>query len=180
MSNYGAKCATVGQTCSESWGSQTALSGSDLRCPLSVTISPVEDWQKESDDDLRGGKWGVPLRGWELWAEEEDIVVWHFWRKTWASELHCKRHKTDCCPTSQLNGERHRFGIENSPLCSCESGAIETVDHYLTNCPKYDQQRSKLMRGVGVGGMWIDKLLGDINLVKHTLEYVRDTQRFDF
>src|SRR5204863_1351195 len=56
------------------------------------------------------------------------------------------RLRTGHCSVNQY---LHRFGIEDSPLCSCESGAIEAVDHYVTNCPKYDQQRSKLMRGVG-------------------------------
>src|SRR5437762_8196726 len=48
-----------------------------------------------------------------------------------------------------VNQYLHPFEIKDSPLCSCESGAIETVNHYLINCSKYDQQRSKLMRRVG-------------------------------
>jgi hypothetical protein len=74
----------------------------------------------------------------------------------------------------------HGFRIKNSSLCLCESGAIETVDHYLTNCPRYDRQRQKLIRDVGVGGIRIENLLGDAKLVNFTLEYVKNTCRFNF
>jgi ribonuclease HI len=79
-----------------------------------------------------------------------------------------------------LNQYLHRFGIEESPFCSCNSGAIETVDHYLIHCSKYDRQRSKLIRNAGIDGMWVEKLLGEPKLIKYTLEYVKETGRFPF
>jgi hypothetical protein len=79
-----------------------------------------------------------------------------------------------------LNQYLHRFGIEESPTCECNSEVIETVDHYLINCPKYDRQRHKLIKNVGIGGMWVEKLLGNTSSVKHTLEYIKDTKRFNF
>jgi len=51
-------------------------------------------------------------------------------------------------------------------MCECDSEVIETVDHYLINCPKYDRQRHKLIKNVGIGGMWVEKLLGDTSRVK--------------
>jgi hypothetical protein len=38
----------------------------------------------------------------------------------------------------------------------------------------------ELVKKVGIGGMWIEKLLGYPNLVKHTLEYIKNTIRFEF
>jgi len=79
-----------------------------------------------------------------------------------------------------LNQYLHRFGIVDSPLCACNSGAIENVEHFLIHCPKYDRQRATLMKEVGIGGMWVEKLLGYSKFVTHTLEYVKSTKRFDF
>jgi len=85
--------------------------------------------------------------------------------------------RTGHCP---LNHYLHHLGIEDSSQCTCGSGAIESVEHYLLHCPKYDRQRAALTRKVGIGGMWIEKLLGNPKLVKHTLEFVSSTKRFSF
>ena len=37
-----------------------------------------------------------------------------------------------------------------------------------------------LIKKVGIGGMWIEKLLGDVNLVNHMLEYMKNIKRFKF
>ena len=68
----------------------------------------------------------------------------------------------------------------SSPRCDCGNGAEETVRHYLLHCLQYDRQRAKLRRKVGVGGMQVEKLLGYGEMVKHTMEYVIETRRFDF
>ena len=69
-----------------------------------------------------------------------------------------------------LNQYLHRFHHEESPECSCGSGASETVEHFLLHCPKYDKERDKLIKNVGVGGMWIEKLLGYPKFIKFTLD----------
>jgi len=79
-----------------------------------------------------------------------------------------------------LNQYLYRFGHEESPMCDCDSGAIESVQHYLLYCPKYERQHAKLMKKVGIGGMWVEKLLGYPEMVEHTLEYVRETKRLKF
>lgn len=76
-----------------------------------------------------------------------------------------------------LNQYLHRFGHVESPMCECGSGAIENVEHFLIHCPRYDMHRARLVRKVGVGGMWMEKLLGYQSLIPHTLEYVRETGR---
>ncbi len=42
---------------------------------------------------------------------------------------------------SSLNYDLFRKSIVDSPLCTC--GAEETVDHYLTSCPRYQLQRQE-------------------------------------
>jgi len=69
----------------------------------------------------------------------------------------------------------HRFKIKDSPYCECGNGK-ETVEHYLLECRKYNEQRKKLRREVGPGRMRIEKLLGYPKLVKHTLEFVANTK----
>jgi len=79
-----------------------------------------------------------------------------------------------------LNQYLHRFGIEESPLCSCGNGAEETVEHFLIHCPLFDKERSKLMKKVGIGGMWVEKLLGYPKFIPFTLDFVEETGRFVF
>src|SRR5579859_2960008 len=79
-----------------------------------------------------------------------------------------------------LNQYLHRFGIEESPLCECGNGAIENVEHYLLHCPRYDRQRSKLRKKVGIGGMRIEKLLSYPEFINSALEFVKETGSFQF
>ena len=78
-----------------------------------------------------------------------------------------------------LNQYLHRFNIEDDPKCSCRD-AIETVAHYLLRCGNYDKEREKLRKEVGIGSMRVEKLLGYPKLIKHTLEYIKNTGRFTF
>ena len=41
-------------------------------------------------------------------------------------------------------------------------------------------QRAKLVEEAGAGEMRIEKLLGSIKHIKFTLEYIRETERFEF
>src|SRR5438876_73717 len=86
--------------------------------------------------------------------------------------VHLARLRTGHCNLRQYN---HRFGREDYPYCECGDGSIENVEHYLLSCRKYDQQREKLRRNVGFGGMWVENLLGQPRLIKHTLEFVERT-----
>jgi hypothetical protein len=57
---------------------------------------------------------------------------------------------------------------------------VESVEHYLLHCPNYDQERAKLIKKVGIEGMWIEKLLGYPKFVNHKLDFVKETKRFVF
>src|SRR5439155_8361368 len=74
-----------------------------------------------------------------------------------------------------LNYYLHRFGKRNSPYCECGMGK-ETVEHYLLECRKYNEQRRRLRNQVGPGRMRAEKLLGYPKLIKHTIQYVIATK----
>jgi hypothetical protein len=46
-------------------------------------------------------------------------------------------------------------------------------------CPNNKEQRKELRKNLGTWKMRIDKLLGDIKLLKHTMEYINATGRMD-
>ena len=62
-------------------------------------------------------------------------------------------------------------------MCECKEGK-ETVEHFLLKCGRYERERDKLRRDVGVEGMRIAKLLGDPELVRSTITFIEDTRRF--
>jgi hypothetical protein len=47
-------------------------------------------------------------------------------------------------------------------------------------CPKYEKARDQMRKKVGVGGMKLEKLLGDHRRIKDTLEFIEGTERFEF
>jgi hypothetical protein len=59
-------------------------------------------------------------------------------------------------------------------------GFSETVHHFLLVCPKYEKERDKLRKKVGVGGMKLEKLLGDHRRIKDALEFIESAGRFEF
>ena len=77
-----------------------------------------------------------------------------------------------------LNHYLHRFHISDTPHCECGAGK-ETVEHFLLQCPRYIKQREPLRKEVGMRNMRVDKLLGDLKLVKHTMEYIKSTNRLE-
>ena len=76
-----------------------------------------------------------------------------------------------------LNEYLHRFNIIETPECEC-GAEKETVDHYLSNCELYDEERDALKRSVGAQGMRSSILLGDTQIIKQTMEYMEKTGRF--
>ena len=64
-----------------------------------------------------------------------------------------------------------------SPGCG---GAEETVHHFLMMRPKYQRLRDGMRKEVGVGGMKMEKLLGDSRRIKDMVKFIESTDRFDF
>jgi len=77
-----------------------------------------------------------------------------------------------------LNHYLHRFGKRNSPYCECGMGK-ETVEHYLLECRRFKQQRKKMIKDIGKGRLNIERLLGQPQMIKHTVEFIRSTKRFE-
>ena len=77
-----------------------------------------------------------------------------------------------------LNKYLYRIGKKDSPECTCEHG-IESVEHYLLECPNYQEQRAELREAVKPGDMTVAKLLGNCKTFKHTMEYIRATGRME-
>ena len=65
-------------------------------------------------------------------------------------------------------------------MCGCGSGTIENMEHFLIHCLQYERQYARLRKQVGIGGMWIEKLLGDPELVQYMLDFIKNIKRFDF
>ena len=78
-----------------------------------------------------------------------------------------------------LNHYLHRFNIIEDPTCAC-GDAQETVTHFLLVCSLHEREQDKLRRKVGIGGMRVERLLGDPRRIKHTIEFIERVGRFDF
>jgi hypothetical protein len=55
-----------------------------------------------------------------------------------------------------------------------------TATSYTAPDTTESRQHAKLTRKVGVGEIRIEKLLGSHGMVRNTLEYIKETKRFDF
>ena len=89
----------------------------------------------------------------------------------WITRLH-----TGQC---SLNKYVSRFHITDDSTCACGESE-ETEERYLLQCEKFDRQRDRLRREVGVEGMRTQKLLGVPKLINHTISYIEETERFNF
>jgi hypothetical protein len=52
------------------------------------------------------------------------------------------------------------------------------VEHFILDCPNYKVQRKELKKMIGTWKM-IDRLLGDITLIPHRVEYIKTTKRME-
>jgi len=77
-----------------------------------------------------------------------------------------------------LNKYLYRIGKKDSPECTCKHG-IESVEHYLLECPKYQAQRAELREVVKPGDITVAKLLKNCKTFKQTMEYIRATERME-
>ena len=78
-----------------------------------------------------------------------------------------------------LNEYQYRFGYKDEP--TCEYGEEnENIEHFLLKYRKYINQRVILVKEIGTGGMRLEKLLGNMKYTKFVLEFIRETNRFEF
>jgi hypothetical protein len=64
-------------------------------------------------------------------------------------------------------------------ICQCRN-ARETGYHFLIVCQNHEKLRDKIRKEVGETGMKMEILLGDYRRIKHTVEFIEGTGRFDF
>jgi len=79
-----------------------------------------------------------------------------------------------------LNQYLARFKITDDAKCPKCNEANKTVKHFLLVCPEYERKRDKLRRTVGIGGMRVDKMLGDVRRIEDTIQFIEPTKRFNF
>jgi hypothetical protein len=78
-----------------------------------------------------------------------------------------------------VNQYLHRCNITLEPQCLCGQ-AIETGAHFLLQCNNYKEEQQELRKAVGVDGMKVEKLLGDLKKIRAVLDYVEKTEQFGF
>jgi hypothetical protein len=55
----------------------------------------------------------------------------------------------------------------------------ETVEHYLLECRKYKEQRKKIIKDIGKGRLNTERLLGQPQMIKHMVEFIKNTKRLE-
>jgi len=55
----------------------------------------------------------------------------------------------------------------------------ETMEHYLLKYQQFKQQRKKMIKDIGKGRLNIERLLGQPQMIKHTVEFIKSTKRFE-
>jgi len=124
-----------------------------------TTQSSRAQWIARRTSMPRGNKAGIQIYG-ELTRKQATTLA---------------RLRTGHCG---LNSYLHRFNIIEDPACDC-GHKFETVQHYLLDCKNYKAPRDKLRMKVGCRNMRLQKLLGSTRYIKHMLQYVEETGRFN-
>ena len=95
------------------------------------------------------------------------------------------KHRNSCAILTQLrtghcglNGYLSKVKKIESAKCDYCGYEKETVEHFLLECPQFQEQRIILRRKVGTRQMVMASLLGNKEVAKATLEYVTSTRRF--
>src|SRR5436190_19122300 len=78
-----------------------------------------------------------------------------------------------------LNSYLERFKIIDHTICPACGDAKQTAQHFLLVCQKDERERDRMRKMVGVGGMKMEKLLGDSRRIQYTVEFIDSTRRYD-
>jgi hypothetical protein len=76
-----------------------------------------------------------------------------------------------------LNEHLFKTSCIDTPACKCDM-SIETVKHYLIECPLWNKQRRSLYRSLGRRSREVKTLLSNPKVIKDTLRFVAQTGRF--
>jgi hypothetical protein len=78
-----------------------------------------------------------------------------------------------------LNTYLQRFNIVGDTICPRCGDAKEMVKHFLLGCQKYERWRVRMRKAMGVGGIKMERLLGDSRRAKDMIEFIESTERFE-
>ena len=78
-----------------------------------------------------------------------------------------------------LNKYLHRFNIIDDSNCEYEK-KHEMIEHYLFKCSLYEEERNRMRKKMRIEEMRVSKLLGDLKLIRHIIQFIIDIKRFDF
>ena len=77
-----------------------------------------------------------------------------------------------------LSSHLHRIHCADSPICAHCRMAVETVLHYITLCPAFNNHRMLLLREGRRHALSLPRLLNDTKLIPHLFRYIARTGRF--
>ncbi len=123
-----------------------------IRVPFSRTerykksffLSTIILWNKLSEDVINSGSaftFKNKLRA--IYTTNEVPPKWYCAGRRRPNILHTRLRLNN----SSLNANRFRLNIADSAACPC-GAPIENSIHYITQCPLYNQTRSKLLVGI--------------------------------
>ena len=77
-----------------------------------------------------------------------------------------------------LNRHLHQFKRSETPLClQCPNNCVETVHHFLFDCPKYARERHALRIKLGQKALSISHLLASKHAQQELFTFINKTQR---
>ena len=167
---------------------QAAESAKDLSSDENIyTIQDVKGAAHKSIIRKWQRRWDIGETGRTLYEKTSTVgskVEYDFPSKEYFSLL--IQLRTGYC---RLNSYKHRTGQSTvEPICTC--GDIETVSHYLLECPEYEHYREQMLKdisSVGLRNINLTTLLGrsddeDRDTYKRKIEivadYIRNSKRF--
>ena len=77
-----------------------------------------------------------------------------------------------------LNGYLHRISKAPSPLCSTCRQALETVHHFLIDCPTWRHERWHVAKKLGRDAKSLSRLLNTRKGIGEVFKFVGQTGRF--
>jgi hypothetical protein len=78
-----------------------------------------------------------------------------------------------------LNYHLFRIGKANSPNCPSCGFRIETVHHFLMKCPTFEVPRRLHLYANGYSALNVGRLLSIPSLIKHAINFVEASRRFE-
>jgi hypothetical protein len=135
--------------------------GSMIECNLSDNKTGMPKGRHSICHMMKSPNAKPPVRIYEKLGNKRKCIAW------------IVRLLTGHCPLNQYLAQ---FNIVDNATCPECKEEMETVANFLLVCPKYERERDRLRKKVGIEGMRVDNLLGDARRIEATIEF----ERFEF